>query len=74
MGLGSVCVWSWQGCGCPYATAYGCYVDYVVRRWLFEASGFLGMTVQTLESVYGHHHPDFQHAAANSFSQKSSTL
>jgi integrase len=40
----------------------------------FEASGFLGMTAQTLESIYGHHHPDFQHAAANSFNQKGSRL
>jgi integrase len=32
---------------------------------LFEAAGFLGMTVKTLESVYGHHHPDWQDRAAN---------
>ncbi len=25
---------------------------------LFEASKFLGMTVRTLEKVYGHHRPD----------------
>jgi integrase len=25
---------------------------------LWEASGFLGMTVETLQRVYGHHHPD----------------
>lgn len=30
-----------------------------------EAAALLGMSIQTLEDVYGHHHPDFQHAAAN---------
>ena len=32
---------------------------------LFEAAGFLGMTTKTLESVYAHHHPDWQEGAAN---------
>jgi integrase len=32
---------------------------------LFEAAGFLGMTTKTLESVYAHHHPDWQERAAN---------
>src|SRR5690606_35650509 len=27
---------------------------------LWEASGALGMSVRTLETVYGHHHPDWQ--------------
>jgi integrase len=35
----------------------------------FEAAGYLGMTVDTLMAVYGHHHPNFQKAAA-SFSGK----
>jgi hypothetical protein len=26
----------------------------------WEAAGFLGMTVETLMSRYGHHHPDYQ--------------
>jgi integrase len=30
----------------------------------WEASGHLGMSVKTLVSVYGHHHPDFQKSAA----------
>lgn len=30
----------------------------------FEAAGSLGMTVETLERVYGHHHPDWQRRAA----------
>lgn len=32
---------------------------------LFEAAGFLGMTVRTLEKTYAHHDPDHQERAAN---------
>jgi integrase len=32
---------------------------------IWEAAGFLGMTVATLSRVYGHHHTDFQERAAN---------
>jgi integrase len=32
---------------------------------IWEAAGFLGMTVKTLETVYGHHSPDHQDQAAN---------
>jgi integrase len=32
---------------------------------IWEAAGFLGMTVKTLEKVYGHHSPDHQERAAN---------
>ena len=32
---------------------------------IWQAAGFLGMTVKTLESVYGHHSPDHQEQAAN---------
>ena len=31
---------------------------------LWDAAGFLGMTVQQLEATYGHHHPDYQREAA----------
>lgn len=41
--------------------------------WLMQAgediwatAGYLGMTVQQLEATYGHHHPDFQAAVAES--------
>jgi integrase len=27
---------------------------------IWEAAGFLGMTAETFERVYGHHHPDYQ--------------
>jgi integrase len=30
----------------------------------WEAAGHLGMTVETLERTYGHHHPSFQQRAA----------
>ncbi len=30
---------------------------------IWEASGFLGMSPETLERTYGHHHPDFQSSA-----------
>jgi integrase len=33
-----------------------------VDRW--EAAGHIGMSVQMLEEVYGHHHPDWQKEAA----------
>ena len=33
-----------------------------------ELAGFLGMTAEMLERVYGHHHPDFQEGAADSVS------
>ena len=32
---------------------------------LWEAAGYLGMTIKTLERVYAHHHPDSQERAAN---------
>jgi integrase len=32
---------------------------------IWEAAGFLGMTVKTLQAVYGHHSPDHQERAAN---------
>lgn len=31
---------------------------------IWEAAGSLGMTVKTLEDVYGHHHPDWQKTAS----------
>jgi hypothetical protein len=31
---------------------------------IWEAAGFLGMSRETLERVYGHHHPDFLQSAA----------
>jgi len=31
---------------------------------LWQAAGYLGMTVEILEKIYGHHHPDYQADAA----------
>jgi integrase len=49
----------------PHTTRHTC------ATWLmqsgvpvFEAAGYLGMSVETLQKVYGHHHPDFQNRAA----------
>jgi integrase len=36
---------------------------------LWEAAGFLGMTVETLHERYGHHHPDHLSGARNAFSR-----
>jgi len=37
---------------------------------MWEAAGWLGMTVEQLEANYGHHHPDFQGEAAEAFSAR----
>jgi integrase len=39
-----------------------------VNKW--EAAGFLGMSMETLERVYGHHHPDHLSEAASAFSRR----
>jgi integrase len=36
----------------------------------FETAGYLGMTQKTLETVYGHHHPDHQSSVGTAFSKK----
>lgn len=35
---------------------------------IWEAAGYLGVTVQTFERTYGHHHPDFMSQAAQAAS------
>lgn len=37
---------------------------------IWEAAGYLGITVEVLERVYGHHHPDFHAAAADGITRK----
>lgn len=39
----------------------------------WKAAGLLGMTVETLLAVYGHHHPEHQQSAAEDLSRKSPT-
>jgi hypothetical protein len=36
----------------------------------FESAGYLGMTMKTLESTYGQHHPDHQSSVGNAFSKR----
>jgi integrase len=36
----------------------------------FESAGYLGMTMKTLESTYGHHHPDHQSSVGKAFSKR----
>ncbi len=42
----------------------------LVNNDKFEAAGYLGMTLKTLEDTYGHHHPDHQASVAATFSKK----
>ena len=37
-------------------------------KW--DAAGFLGMTMETLEAVYGHHHPDHQGSAVDAMERR----
>ena len=37
---------------------------------VWDAAGFLAMTVQTLERVYAHHHPQFMQKASNAISNR----
>lgn len=39
---------------------------------LWQSSGFLGMSPETLKNVYGHHHPDFMRTAADAIARKGS--
>jgi integrase len=49
----------------PHVLRHTC-ATWLMQRGVdvWEAAGFLGMTVEVLESHYGHHHPAFQSAAA----------
>ena len=37
---------------------------------MWRAAGFLGMSVETLDRVYGHHHPDYLSDAAEAIGRK----
>jgi hypothetical protein len=37
---------------------------------IWQAAGFLGMTTETLERVYGHHHPDFLNQAVEGIARR----
>lgn len=52
----------------PHTLRHTCatwLMQHRVDKW--EVCGFLGMTMETLERIYGHHHPDFQGGPANAF-------
>jgi hypothetical protein len=36
----------------------------------FESTGYPGMTMKTLQTTYGHHHPDHQSSVGDAFSKK----
>jgi integrase len=36
---------------------------------LWEAAGYLGMTEEVLEAIYGHHHPEHQKNVENAFTR-----
>ena len=40
------------------------------RVSIWEAAGFLGMSPETLQDTYGHHHPDYLQGAAAAIGQK----
>jgi integrase len=37
---------------------------------LWQAAGFLATSVETIQRVYGHHHPDYQRAAAENIGKR----
>jgi integrase len=41
---------------------------------IWSAAGFLGMSVETLERVYGHHSPNFQEAASKAIAPKNAPM
>lgn len=53
----------------PHVLRHSC-ATWLMQRGvpLWEAAGFLGMTRETLERVYGHHHPDYLRTAADALS------
>jgi integrase len=53
----------------PHVLRHTCATWLMQRRVpLWEAAGYLDMTPETLQRVYGHHHPDFLCGAAAAFS------
>jgi site-specific recombinase XerD len=41
---------------------------------IWEAAGFLGMSPEVLQQIYGHHHPGYLHGAATAIGQKTGTF
>jgi integrase len=57
----------------PHTLRHTCATWLAQRRVpIHEICGFLGMTRETFEQVYGHHHPDYQAGAVNALSGQAS--
>jgi integrase len=68
-GFASACRRAWLEGVSPHVLRHTCatwLMQAGVPMW--EAAGFLGMTRETLERVYGHHHPDYLREAADALS------
>ena len=61
--------------GIPHATRHD--LRHTCATWLMQGgadrwstAGYLGMTVQMLERVYGHHHPDYMRSAVTALDRR----
>lgn len=68
-GFASACTRAGLGEVTPHVLRHTC-ATWLMQRGvpLWEAAGYLKMTQETLQRVYGHHHPDFLKGAAEAFS------
>lgn len=68
-GFGSACAKAGLLDVTPHTLRHTC-ATWLMQRGvpLWEAAGYLQMTVETLQRVYGHHHPDFLKGASEAFS------
>ena len=55
----------------PHTLRHTCATWLMLNRTdLWQASGFLSMSMETLQRVYGHHHPDYQREAAEKIGRR----
>ncbi|MEZ0220527.1 MAG: site-specific integrase, partial [Tardiphaga sp.] len=68
-GFASACNRAKLGEVTPHVLRHTC-ATWLMQRGvpLWETAGYLKMTQETLQRVYGHHHPDFLKGAAEAFS------
>ena len=67
-GFGQACRRAGLKCVTPHTlrhTAATWLMQHGVNVW--DAAGFLGMSPETLQKVYGHHHPDYLKSAAEAY-------
>jgi hypothetical protein len=57
-----------------YAAPHRRDVAHASRHRLWQAAGFLGMTVEMLSARYGHHHPDHLSGATRAFKRHREVL